>query len=261
MTGTAIEVAQRWFRSQGYPLEYETARELAKIGLQVRQGVGYLDQDSDIDKAREIDIVAEAPPAALAKIRVVVECKRASSPWVVFLPSEQERPAAPPYDVTTAATRSGRGLLETLRKQGPPFPNIFVGPDRVGFSVREANPERRPDATDPAVATLHQVTKAAIGSFQEFGRGERPAIAFPVIVMDGPLFQVAVDAEGADDIQPVLWQRVLWHGSTVKREPTAIDVVTREHLPIYAFNLMNGLGELSKRLTPIARAVWGEGES
>jgi hypothetical protein len=225
---------------------------MSTVGLHVRQGLGYQDQDED-GKTREIDVVADGLPVVGYPLRLVIECKRAASPWVVFLPSDARNPDAAAYEDWAACTPRMQRQLGALRTSDALVPNLFAEPTTPGFSIREANPRRSPDQPDPAVSTLHQVVKAAFGSFQELTRGDYvpPAFSMPVIVLDGPLFQVAVDAEGEDDIQPVVRHRVIWHGSTVKGGPTGVDIITKAYLPTYAANTAGGLRQLSEALTPV----------
>lgn len=254
MTDGPQAAVRIWFRSHGYPLEYHAARVFAEAGMQVRQGLAYQDSDEP-SKTREVDVIADLPDTTDHFIRVVLECKRAANPWVVFVP-DRNQSGSTRFEDSAILTRAMANSVEGIRLAGPPFPRIFSLPEPIGFSVREANPKRKENQPDPAVAALHQVTKAAVGSFDEYGFGGghfMAVLSHPAIVIDGPLFRISVTATDEDEIERVLWHTVLWHGTTTKVGPARVDIVTRDFLPTYAASIAKDLIEFYKaipRTTP-----------
>src|SRR4051794_38670734 len=85
MTKPEIEAVRDWLRGEGYPLEYEKAREMARVGYRPWQGRYY--QDPETGAFREVDVQATEPESSASPwrpVQVVAECKQNTKPWLVL---------------------------------------------------------------------------------------------------------------------------------------------------------------------------------
>jgi hypothetical protein len=255
-----IEAVRRWIRASGYPLEYETARTLRLGGFRTEQGRHYVHtSDEGPPRAREIDIVAtfgEPDESVPVTVNLVVECKVISRPWVVLTTDGQ----VPQTDVLamSVASADAREVLVTAAARAGSATSLFTLPPRHGFQVAEArikktgDPEttrRRDEAPDSAYAALAQVVSACQGLMSGLPFGLR--FMWPVVVVDGPLFQLGFTADAAEILESVEWQRVTWSGRS--QTSLIIDVVRRRHLEAYARRAAEGLGAVQTRLETMAR--------
>lgn len=227
---------ENWLEKQGYPYEYEVARTLAQAGFRTWQGMHYRDTESTEQRTREIDVVAMEWPhdkegPKRAAVELVVEVKFTKAAWLVMTTSLAVGPPSLHrlLLMTDKASAPLKGLMET-----PPVPNLLQLPERHGFSVvQTAEGGDKSRGVDPAYAALNTVVKAANARVGEVGK-HGVAVAFPVIVVAGPVFQLGYDTKGNRILNPVLWQRIRWQGSSVVDHPVLVDVVQIEHLPTWA---------------------------
>lgn len=71
-------------------------------------------------------------------------------------------------------------------------------------------------------------------------------VAWPLLVVRGPLYQALPDDFGELKAEPIEWQRVIWGGVT--RLPMVVDVVRERHLERYAGEAHHGLSALESSL-------------
>lgn len=76
-----------WMMKGGRPLEMQVAAEFSRFCHAVEQSAFYTDSDSD--KPREIDVVANYIYAREYSGSVVIECKSKSQPFIVLLPIDE----------------------------------------------------------------------------------------------------------------------------------------------------------------------------
>ena len=84
---------EKWLERQGYPLEYETARQFGAAGFRVQQGIYYDPATAPSDrptaessgKPREIDVLAglRNEPEGVT-LSLIAECKHVQAGWVVL---------------------------------------------------------------------------------------------------------------------------------------------------------------------------------
>ena len=238
-----VEHVDSWLKRQGYPGEYQVARELQKVGFRVWQGLYYNDTEGIDAKTREIDVVAaEWPPDTerTADVELVVEVKRSWDPWVVLTTSVEADLAstAPMRLVSDVARPMLDGMLNS-----PPVPDLLTFPERHGYNVVQAlgaastsdQSQRERNRPNPAYIALTGVVKASADRLRLLSK--RAVIVFPVIVVDGPLVQLGYDGAGERILNQVVRHRLLWRGSTATAGPVIVDVVQIDHLPMWAPNV------------------------
>jgi hypothetical protein len=127
-------------------------------------------------------------------------------------------------------------------------PDHLNVPGRHGFLVVAVRNDGKQE--DHSWTALNAVVKAAVTRLGRKRADAPPTIAVPIIVIDGSLYQLGYRDDGTELLEPVVWQRVVWNGSTVRRGNTAVDIVTVDHLDSYARNLLGQAGRLSELLRP-----------
>ena len=230
-----------WLRTQGYPLEYETARVLRAVGFRTIQGWSYRDEDeTGMVKAREIDVLASLDGSeprddadARARFSIAVECKYMTAPWVVLT-------TAHPPDWTPVMSHWMESLI---RDANVSLVEAFPLPPAVGFSVKTTA------GKDAARESLMQATNAASAAVVRgpYG-GAPPEWTMPLVVVRGDLFTLGYDNRGREALAEVPWCRLVWHGADAISFPTVVDVVTRSHLRIYARELRKTAGTVIRTI-------------
>jgi hypothetical protein len=226
---------QAWLDQEGYPLEFAAAAVFRRHGFQVRQGT-YVRVD-DEEKAREIDVVAykDAGGDALIRIYHVVECKWSKDkPWVVFTGSGSMASAA--CITQTISSLLGSAIvwtqagLEQLHGM-----NLFTTPRRAGFNGRQAFSKGN-DEFYNAMSSVSSLSTLLVENYddEKRARGILPksaVLAFPVIVVDGRLFEAYFDsAENKLKLEESQCLRCHWRGAPAWRLHATIDIVTFDYL-------------------------------
>ena len=229
MTMLSDEVL-KWLQSTGFPLEMEAAAAFRSAGFDVRQSSTFPDPQSD--KGREIDVLAEDPDfIGIVEILFVVECKSSSKPWVVLTSTDAlanyNREFA--FSVMSGAARSA---LADRFQNIPRLRHYIDRPSRGGYGFRQALGR---DA-DPAYTAAMAALKACHGVAQDRTSSSIPrlAFAFPVIVVDSPLFECTRSDDGELQLVEVAQSEFLFSAHIPQHIGCCIKVITREQLPEYA---------------------------
>lgn len=258
-----------WLSEEGYGLEFLTADIFSKRNFQVRQG--YYVRDEQTQTPREIDVIAQeirvlasnlADKFSYLRIEYVVECKWSKDkPWVVF---SSYNHAMSPSDCIrqTIASLTGASILWTLAADTK-VQNLemFSVPPRPGYGGRQALSK----GNDIFYSTMQSIISSASSlakSYDKFpiydvGQAlENATIIFPVIVIDGRLFEAYFDEmSGKTKLDEVKTIRVHWRGAEVSANMVTVDLVTLEELDNFVKNrrseidtvldaMQNGLGSI-----------------
>jgi hypothetical protein len=246
---------KEWIESQGYPLEMLVAREFLVNKFAVDQSALYADPETG--EAREIDVVAikwsaDPRPTHSWKLRVSwhIECKSSKDkPWVVTI-LEDEKDQYRLSVLTAIYSQScilflakgiARRWVEEAFRDNP-----LLSPRRVGTGLRRANLGKPHDNDDQAYKAVMSATKSAAAAARLFDnieeqreKAERPitdngssSIAFPTIVVDSPIFEYSLNAQG----EFTLVERELSWALCRNLEPfrlTPVPVVSKNYLPTF----------------------------
>lgn len=219
-----------WVNKQGCSLEMRVAQIFEKAGFEVSQFESYL--DAQTSELREIDVVASINrqiDAINVSVALFVECKYLRNPWVVFTSSRRFGPFSyfsrilrGKYDVhrwKRQGNLQGRLLARIVLSVGRDKIRkyrFFSMPQNAGYGITESL-RRDPKAKDNAYPAIMQATKCAEAHDSEIeiifqraveeyekrmydtgvGRGELSilcGIAFPIVVVDGRLFECYLDS-------------------------------------------------------------------
>jgi hypothetical protein len=278
--GEGLETrVHNWLRSEGYPTEMRAAAILRAAGFAVRQGQHYTDPETG--KSREIDVVCRLDDElGVGSFRLIAECKLSTKPWIVFTSewvlAEYNRFAA--YALMSEQARSAlvaikperepqthKAILERMfsayglmKGEGGLFDKLdwFAKGGRVGYSATVAFSDRGNEV--PYTAALN-VTKASLFAELTHNPGHLPPImvTFPLLIVDGPLFECYLDDSGDTKLAQVSECELLF-ASRVGQEHTGmcIRVVTLDNLPQFALSAVAEIGKLKALLEPALKAEW-----
>lgn len=218
-----------WLNSTGFPLEMEAASAFRAAGFDVRQSAVF--PDSQSDKGREVDVLAQDPDLiGIIEISFVVECKSSSNPWVVFTSED----ALSGYNRLLAFAMTSGAAKDALAKRiGKGLWESHISrPERGGYGFRQA---LRKDS-DPAYTAAIGAVKACHGIAQDRVSSAIPllAFAFPVIVVDSPLFECSRKSNGELALVEVSTSEFLFSAHIPEYVGCCVKVVTKEQLPVFA---------------------------
>ncbi|MFK4474902.1 hypothetical protein ABH897_004670 [Paenibacillus sp. RC73] len=223
-----------WLNTQGYPLEMNVAEVLQKMKYNVLQSEYFIDEESG--NHREIDIVASLHKEIgniFIRINFIVECKVSKEkPWVIFT-SKNTRLAPPARIAQRAGSRAGKIILRNIAHVDEIQQlNLFSLPERPGYGLTQAFTSGNDVAYNPCVS----VSKATRSIAKEYDaqRNERYVnISFPVIVIDGKLFETYLNVNNEMCVSEVNKGILLWRNPIVGMPHTVITVLTKDILEDY----------------------------
>jgi len=261
----------KWFEKQGYSLEMRVAQVFKQAGFEVSQFETYVDPESN--DLREVDVAASIGchlHVIDVLITLFVECKYSQHPWLIFTSPRRSDPFTyfsrilrgkhNVLEWKAQESFQGRllaGILFSLGRQGTTELGFFRVPRNAGYGMTETL--RGPNAKDNAYIAMMQVSKCLeahdVGiemSYQRtieeyearayesgFRRGDVPlfcSIAFPIVVVNGKLFECCLDANHEIAISEVNESVVLVSSkdrsgkSGLETSVSAVRIVTESHL-------------------------------
>lgn len=228
MNSSIEDRIKKWLEEQGYPLEMDVARAFRERSFAVQQAEFY--PDPETGDSREIDVVARLRAEyerRLLELVFPVECKRATSkPWLIFT-DRSIRLAGPARVMQRATSKAGREFLRLLKgNRSIQQTGLFSLPKRPGYRLTEAFTSGR----DWAYDALMGVTSAARGFADVAGERKVASIYFPLIVVEGRLFECYTDGPDSMNITEVRKGSLVWRNPVLTAVHSIINVVTPDGL-------------------------------
>jgi hypothetical protein len=211
------------------------AAAMRRAGASVIQSDYYTDPE-DRKTLREIDVTAtwrkhDLIEDALAKMTLRVECKQSrDKPWVAFT-SRHAGLAGPARVVQRAVNPLGETFLEKVSNlaETQALP-LFTLSERVAYGVTQAFTS----GNDVAYQAMMSAAKAARATALEPQYPRMMEVIFPVVVIDGHLFECFLDDENRIRVEECEEVVVAWrHG--------VVDVHSIVH--IVTLNALDGFSE------------------
>lgn len=223
------EKVLKWLEKTGFPLEMTAAESFRRAGFEVRQSSTYADPETD--KGREIDVLASDPDwIGAVEISFVVECKSSSKPWVVLTSDH----AMENYNCLSAFALMSDPARKALSQKMPDLKTMeFITRSSAGgYGFRQA----LSDGADPAYTAAMNVLKACAGVSGKYRKDSNQiaSLAFPVIVVDSPLFECRLQTDGELILKEVEVSEFLFAAHIPQYVGCCIKVVTKKHLDQYA---------------------------
>ncbi len=237
-----------WLLGTGFPLEMRAASVFRSVGFEVRQASTYADPQTE--KGREIDVFAVDPDIyGIVEISVVVECKASASPWVALISDATLAGYNRLHAMAVSSGAAKSAVFEQMVKaQEKAKPRALELGDRCGYGLRQAFSKDH----DPAYAACVNVLKAcaAIARDREAAHAPRLAFAFPVLVVESPIFECELSANGQLSLQEVNSSNILFSAYLPEPVSSCIRVVHSDGLEEAARELKATVDDLRAFLVP-----------
>ena len=217
-----------WLEMQGYPVEMTVARAFRERRFRVHQSHFFTDPNTS--KSREIDVLVTRQgdiDGRIIRVVFVIECKKSrDKPWIVFTDSSI-RLADSSRVYHWAASPFGQKLL-TAFANDPLFTEtgLFVIPKRTGYAATTAFGGGK----DRAYYAISSVAAATSALAKLFCQAPLAAVFFPIVVLDGHLFDCHLDLDGKTVVEEVSRSVLLWRNPVVAMPHTVIHLVTLSEL-------------------------------
>lgn len=222
-----------WLDEQGYPLEMQVAAIAQRAGFRVIQSEYF--EDPDTREFRELDVVAHVQKIVgdvVVRLSLLIECKRSTDkPWLLFT-SDRVTLGGVARVAQRAGNDLGRSLLLRLAlKDSVQNLPIFGIPTRSSYGVTQAFTTGK----DVCYAAVTSVSKAASAfataesdtvrrGFLDRGPRFLCSFLFPIVVVDGLLFEVYLDREGAVAVEAADKGTLLWRNRVVRMPHTIVTI-------------------------------------
>ena len=227
---SALPKVRDWLERTGFPLEMAAAASFRRAGFFVRQSSTY--SDPQTEKSREIDVLAsDSDYLGDFETSFVIECKASQKPWVVLKSAD----AMSGYNRLFAfavMTQVARVAVGKALDQGAPVSRFIQREDSGGYGLRQAFS----DDADHAYTAAFSVLKACHGltTARAPRVAEEKQVAFPVIVVDAPLFDCSLQEDGTLALAEVLESEFLFTAHVPTRLGCCIRIVTKQHLEAFS---------------------------
>lgn len=181
-----------WLEKTGFPLEMDAAVPFRKHGFEVRQSSVVLDTQEN--KPRELDILAIDPNIhGILSLTCVLECKSSKQPWIVFTSDDALENYNRQFAFSIMSKDARSAIVDLVDHKSDIWNKYFKRSNRAGYAMRQALNEK-----DTAYTASMNVLKACNVIIKKDYEGALPALnfAFPIIVVDTPIFECSKNAEG-----------------------------------------------------------------
>lgn len=231
---------RKWLTEKGYRFELIAARAFKAAGFDIR--VSPYVRDPDSKNLREVDLIAThtsfLTPACLFDLSFVVECKYSANPWIVFRsPGEIHLGETFRFLNRISTSLGSFALLEMGTMDDKSSLRLLELNPKLGHGVRAMTEKAD---RDPAYEAMMQVCAAAAGMAAETEEAyRRPSIIFPVVAVQGRLFECCITDSLQLNLEEVQRATVVWTRPTAKSDTVFIDLVTEASLGQYATEKFN----------------------
>lgn len=230
MENVVREKVIEWINRSGFPLEMESARAFRNAGFDVRQSASHLDPEEK--KGREIDVLAADPDwLGVVEIYFVLECKSSDKPWVVLAADNALSNYNRAHAFSVVSREAKAAIFSSWRKGGE-FKQLLDKSSRCGYGFRQALGGQNDKAYSAAISVL----KACAGLVADRHDSNIPryAFAFPVIVVDTPVFECSLNSDGELNLEEVQESEFLFSAHVPFEISSCIKVVKKDHLNVFA---------------------------
>jgi hypothetical protein len=230
-----------WLETQGSRFELIVARAFQRAGFSV--AVSEFRRDPDTGIPREIDVIAThtslLTPGRLFDLNFVIECKHSRNyPWIVFQTPNGIKPTETDKFLCRFATNIGHvALLEMSTGNQAQASGLFSLPQRMAHGVRCAFEEKKAaeKKADRAYEAVTQVCSGAAALIADKQTSLSPcAIAFPVVIIQGRLFECTIRDTTELDLAEVTRATLFWSRPTAQSSQVPVELLTDATVEDYA---------------------------
>jgi hypothetical protein len=242
------ESIKKWLRDEGYPLELKVAAELGQHKMITTLANFY--RDPATGQSRQIDVIASRRDfLGFFTAELVIECKRANKhPWLLLSANNTGDGFSPLYEYALTTDQARRALLQFGNGKDTwlELPWMKWTKSR-GVGLVPAHTKGMDDAFKAVTGAM----AAALARRKEISAGVYEAVfVFPVIVIDGLLFECKLDAAYEIELTEIEEARSYFPMHFGDEIGHCVHITTARNLKKFAQDTERALGELEKYLRP-----------
>jgi hypothetical protein len=236
-----------WINREGFPYEMRVARAFQKAGFWVTQSDYY--DDPETKTRREIDVVAmfhRSFNGVVLRVEFVIECKSSKDkPWLLFC-EEQERLESPAWVANRCASNMGMQVLHELSQEKDLQKlALFRLRPPIGYGLKQAFNNENRDLAYTAMCSVGNAAKARSIYWREYpNESAIIEFIFPVIAIDGQLFECHLNDKEDVEISETPSATLLWRNPITSVIHTQIDVQTSSSIDHFAVESFRAAKEL-----------------
>lgn len=244
MSDQSLESRVRsWLSVSGYPLEMRVARACREASLATIQSEYVPNEDTQ--KNREIDVLAYRQIGVAGKqaiVALVIECKSdKSKPWIIFSNDTAYTPQVV-MQKTPANSNAKHSLVSSgVATKAQSLP-LFSMPERTGYTLVRAFEDKASDAAYQAISAVATASKSYVNQFNKPSFSSLSVLAFPVLVVDSPLFE-CYELAGDVELAEVEYGLMVWRNPLSDRF-SVVRVVTADRFPELAVEMASSFDAL-----------------
>lgn len=253
-----------WLQREGYPFEMRVARAFAKAGFDIQQSDYY--DDPETGSPREVDVVASVQSSAkfdlIFRIIFLIECKSSlDKPWLLFCTPGDDLPK-PGKVAQRISSRAGVPVLSGLaRDKNVQDLTLFKLRAPVGYGLKQAFTKEK-DIAYAAMFSVGSAAKAGALYWTKHPHESRVVeLIFPVIVIDGRLFECWLDEADVISLTEATSGTLLWRNRFGHLGHTIIDVQTASSIGQFATDSYKSAVTLVRNHYEAARKILAESQN
>lgn len=224
-----------WLAEHGYRFELTVARAFQRAGFSVT--LSDFVHDPESGEPREIDVIATHTSfltrTHLFDVTFVIECKYSrDKPWIVFVGADDIEMTDTPRFLGRFGTKVGRvALLELSIGSEAEQTGLFALPRKMGHGVRRAFEEK----TDLAYDAVTKVCSGAAGLIaKKEGSFNGSAIAFPIVILQGQIFECGISETTEIELMEVKQTTIFWRRPVANHSTVPVEILTESALQDFA---------------------------
>lgn len=226
-----------WLEKQGYPLEMFVAQKFKEQGFKIAQSVYY--KDDETGKSREIDVIAYysyVSNGVWFNLTFVIECKLSKDkPWVIF--NNDDLFTKKDFIRERYGTKNAKKLIELIIEKEDIEELTLIGKNKSnsGYAVTQAFTE----GVDITYSALNGVNKSIQYFVGETNKTRRRMcnIYFPIIVIDGKLFECELSESGETLVSEIKENDFTWIKSYDTHSLIQVSITTKENFETFVQKL------------------------
>ena len=240
---------RNYLSRNGYPFEMLVAKEFKAAGFEIYQSVIY--KDKETGKDREIDVVAyfiRYFKDIQFSFKVVIECKYAKTPWVMFT-GENLGFSKLPIEAFYCSNFAGRKLLEALSSV-PTFglSDPFKIEKRMAYGLVETSGAADGNAQEQDKRNSYKAISTILNALayekDKPTTGKIFEIIIPVIAIKGKLFECYLDSSNTEFINEINEGQFLYKSNVYPEVYPIIEVVISDRIADLAKKLFHDFNSI-----------------
>lgn len=223
-----------WMAEQGYPLEMAVAQAFKRSMEFVVQSDFYLDPDEN--KYREIDVVAiKSAHVNNQQLQIIfpIECKQSKKyPWVVF--KSETFPLNLQFTLSQriGTPKATQFLKAHANDKDIEYLDFFSVPGRTAYGITQALSKGK-DVPYTAIMSAIKYSVAHENKITSIQKGIKPnlhALLFPIVVIEGRLFESFLDYNGNMKVTEIDHANLYWRNPVAGQPYSIVRISTLKDL-------------------------------